>query len=367
VSVQGSTEGPAKGSAKSSTERSTRTGLLPTTLVGSYPQPDWLIDRARLLDMVPPRARARELWRISEPYLEQAQDDATILAVRDQERAGIDIVTDGEARRESYSNRFATALEGMDNDNTAKIPARTAGRFQIVPRVVGKLKRKFPVQVRDVAILRSITDRPIRMTIPGPFTMTQQLLDEHYKDEAALAMDCAAALNEEILDMFAAGADVVQLDEPFLQAQPDKAREFAIPAINRALQGVTGETALHLCFGYGARVATKPSAYSFLPELERTAADQISIETAQPKLDCSILEKLATKRVVLGVIDLGTEAVETPEEVAQRIRKALPYIAADRLLIAPDCGMKYLSRGAAFAKLKSMVEGAAIVRNELSA
>jgi 5-methyltetrahydropteroyltriglutamate--homocysteine methyltransferase len=340
--------------------------LLPTTLVGSYPQPDWLIDHKRLKDIVPPRARARDLWRVPEPHLREAQDDATILAVRDQERAGIDIVTDGEARRESYSNRFATALEGMDAENAAQIPARTPGRFQIVPRVVGKLRRTSPVQVRDVEFLRSITDRPIRMTIPGPFTMTQQLYDEYYKDDMALAIDCAIALNEEIRDMFAAGADVIQLDEPFLQAQPEKAREFGIAAINKALEGAAGETAVHLCFGYGARVSTKPSAYSFLPELERTSADQISIETAQPNLDCSMLARLPTKRIVLGVVDLGTEAVETPDIVAQRIKKALPYISADRLLIAPDCGMKYLSRESALGKLKSMVEGATLVRQELT-
>src|SRR5271170_2179528 len=341
--------------------------ILPTSLVGSYPQPEWLINREMLSKRMPPRVRAGELWRVAEEYLEQAQDDATILAVRDQERAGIDIVTDGEARRESYSNRFATALEGMDSDHPAQIPARTAGRFQIVPRVVGKLKRISPIQVRDVKLLRSLTDRPIKMTIPGPFTMTQQLYDEFYNNEAELAMDCAIALNAEIRDMFAAGADVVQLDEPFLQAQPDKAREFAIPAINRAIEGVTGETALHLCFGYGARVTSKPAAYSFLPELERTNVDQISIETAQSGLDCSILASIPTKRVMLGIIDLCTEALETAEMVAQRIRKALPYISADRLLIAPDCGMKYLSLEAAFAKLKSMVEGAAIVRREVSA
>ncbi len=341
--------------------------LLPTTLVGSYPQPDWLIDRKRLKDIVPPRARAHDLWRVPDAYLQQAQDDATILAVRDQERAGIDIVTDGEARRESYSNRFATSLEGMDSDHPAQIPARTAGRFQIVPRVVGRIKRKAPVQLRDVKFLRSATDRPIRMTIPGPFTMTQQLYDEYYRDEAALAMDCAVALNEEIRDLFAAGANIVQLDEPFLQAQPDKGRQYGVAAINRALEGVEGETALHLCFGYGARVNSKPSAYSFLPELEQTAADQISIETAQPHLDCAILEKLPTKRVVLGVLDLGTEVVETPETVAQRIRRALPYIDADRLIIAPDCGMKYLSREVAFGKLQAMVAGATIVRTELLA
>jgi 5-methyltetrahydropteroyltriglutamate--homocysteine methyltransferase len=339
--------------------------LLPTTLVGSYPQPDWLIDRQRLSEIVPPRARAHELWRIAPPLLEQAQDDATLIALRDQERAGIDIVTDGETRRESYSNRFATALDGMDSDNPAQVPARTPGRFQIVPRVVGPIRRREPVQVRDVAFLRAQTERPIRVTIPGPFTMTQQLFDEFYRDEEALAFDCAAALNEEIRDLFAAGADIVQLDEPFLQAQPDKARRFAIPAINRAVAGVAGVTALHLCFGYAARVAEKPSAYSFLPELARANVQQVSIEAAQPRLDCAVLGALPDKQVMVGVLDLGDMAVETPEAVAARIRQALRHVPAERLIVAPDCGMKYLPRAVAFAKLRAMVDGARIVRAEL--
>ncbi len=339
--------------------------LLPTTLVGSYPQPDWLIDRSRLTAIVPPRARASDLWRVDPIWLEQAQDDATLLAIRDQERAGIDVVTDGEMRRESYSNRFATALEGMDSDNPAQIPSRTPGKIQIVPRVVGKIRRRQPVQVRDVEFLRANTDRPIKITIPGPFTMTQQLFDEHYRDEAAVAMDCAAALNAEIKDLFAAGADVVQLDEPFLQAYPDKARDFGVPAINRALEGVNGITAVHLCFGYGSMVKSKPSGYSFLPELEATTADQVSIETAQSKLDCSLLARLPTKQIVLGVLDLHDITVETPETVAARIRRAMPYVSPERLIVAPDCGLKYLPRDVAFAKLKAMVEGAAIVRGEL--
>jgi 5-methyltetrahydropteroyltriglutamate--homocysteine methyltransferase len=340
--------------------------LFPTTLVGSYPQPDWLIDRKKLAEIVPPRARARELWRMDGELLDQAQDDATLLAVRDQERAGIDVVTDGEMRRESYSNRFATALDGMDSDHPAEVPSRTPGRVQIVPRVVGKLRRSAPVQVRDVAFLRAQTDRPIRITIPGPFTMTQQLFDEHYHDDRALAMDCAAALNDEIRELFAAGADVVQLDEPFLQAQPGKARSFAIPAINRALEGAKGKTAVHLCFGYAARVSTKPSGYSFLPELNACKADQISIETAQPKLDCAILAKLPDKHIILGVLDLGDMNVETPETIAGRVRRALPYVSADRLILAPDCGMKYLPRDVAFGKLKAMADAASILRREVS-
>jgi 5-methyltetrahydropteroyltriglutamate--homocysteine methyltransferase len=340
--------------------------LLQTTLVGSYPQPAWLIDRQRLSDIVPPRARATDLWRIDATRLEQAQDDATILAIRDQERAGVDIVTDGEIRRESYSNRFATALEGMDSDHPAEVPARTAGRVQIVPRVVGEIRRTHPVQRRDVEFLRANTDRPIKITIPGPFTMTQQLFDEYYKDEVALAMACAAALNEEIKDLFAAGADVVQLDEPFLQAQPEKAERFGVDAINRAVAGVTGTTVVHLCFGYAARVKSKPSGYSFLAELERANVDQISIETAQPNLDCSVLAKLPSKAIMLGVLDLGAPTAETPELVAERIRRALAHVPAERLVVAPDCGMKYLPRDLAFAKMKAMVDGAALVRREVS-
>lgn len=340
--------------------------LLPTTLVGSYPQPDWLIDRKRLTEMVPPRARANDLWRVDPPWLEQAQDDATRLAIRDQERADIDIICDGEMRRESYSNRLATALDGMDCDNPAEIPARTAGKIQIVPRVVGKIRRRRAVQVTDVAFLRANTERPIKITIPGPFTMTQQLFDEYYNDETAVALDCAVALNEEIKELFAAGADVVQLDEPFLEAYPDKARRFGVMAINRAIEGVQGVTALHLCFGYGAMVKNKPSGYGFLPELEATTIDQVSIETAQSKLDCAILARLPSKQIMLGVLDLHDLTVETPAMVAERIRRALPYVAPERIIVAPDCGLKYLPRDVAFAKMKAMVEGAAIVRRELA-
>ncbi len=340
--------------------------LFPTTLVGSYPQPDWLIDRKRLAEIVPPRARASELWRIDEPLLQEAQDDATLIAIREQERAGVDIITDGEMRRESYSNRFATALDGLDSDNPAQVPARTPGRFQIVPRVVGPIRRTRPVQVRDVEFLRAQTDRPIKVTIPGPFTMTQQLHDEYYNDDAALVMDCAAALNDEIREMVAAGADVIQLDEPFLQAQPELARQFALPAIDRALAGITAVTALHLCFGYAARVANKPSGYSFLPELAASTVNQVSVETAQPHLDCAVLASLPNKTIILGVLDLGDANAETAETVAARIRQALPYVDADRIVVAPDCGMKYLTRALAFAKMQAMVEGAAIVRRELT-
>jgi len=338
--------------------------LLPATLVGSYPQPEWLIDRERMAKEPPARVRATDLWRVAPEWLSQAQDDATLLAIRDQERAGLDIITDGEIRRESYSNRFATALAGIDWEHPGIVTGRS-GRPNVVPRVVGKIQRKFPVQVRDLQFLRANTHRAIKMTIPGPFTMSQQALNEFYPDEGALAMDYAAAVNEEIQDLFAAGADIVQIDEPYMQAQPEKARAFGVTALNRALDGVKGTTAVHLCFGYAAMVRDRPPAYAFLTELAQCNVLQISIETAQSSLDCSVISKLPGKTIILGVLDLSTDEVETPEVVAARIRRALAFVAAERLIVAPDCGMKYLPRNAAFAKLKSMVAGAALMRSEV--
>ena len=334
--------------------------LLPTSLVGSYPQPDWLIDRATLSKQTPPRTRVKELWRPDPQWLEAAQDDATLLAIRAQEQAGLDIVTDGEMRRESYSNRFATALEGVDLDNPGTTLSR-GGVTIAVPRVTGKIRRRHPVEVRDVAFLRANTERRIKITVPGPFTMAQQVQDDFYRDEEAMAHDYAIAVNAEIKDLFNAGADIVQIDEPYMQARPDKARRFGLGVLSRALDGVTGTTALHICFGYAKQ---KAPAYDFLAELEQSPIAQISIETAQPKLDCSALAKLS-KTIILGVIDLSDMQVETPETVADRIRRALPYVAPERIVVAPDCGMKYLPHDVAFAKLCAMVEGARIVRCEL--
>jgi 5-methyltetrahydropteroyltriglutamate--homocysteine methyltransferase len=339
--------------------------LLPTTLVGSYPQPDWLIDRAKLSKQVP-RVRAHDLWLVDPPRLDAAQDDATLIAIRDQERAGLDIITDGEQRRESYSNRFATALAGIDLDNPGKTPNRTGG-FSTVPRVVGPIRRKHPVEVRDVEFLRANTDRAIKMTVPGPFTMSAQCQDDFYGDEEQLALDYAAAVNAEIKDLFAAGADIVQIDEPWMQSRPEKARKYGLKALDRALAGVGGTTAVHICFGYAAVVKDKPSGYSFLAEFEDSAVDQVSIEAAQPKLDLSVLQQLPSKTIILGVIDLSDLTVETPETVAARIRKALPFAPADRIVVAPDCGLKYLPREVAFGKMRAMVEGAGIVRRELAA
>jgi 5-methyltetrahydropteroyltriglutamate--homocysteine methyltransferase len=337
--------------------------LLPTTVVGSYPQPGWLVDRAKLGSKVP-RVREPELWRVPAEFLAEAQDDATLVAIRDMERAGIDIVSDGEMRRESYSNRFATALEGVDIENPGKTVNRSGG-FSVVPRIAGPIKRRGAVEVRDVEFLRKHTRRQIKITLPGPFTMAQQAQDDYYKDEEALAMAFAAAVNEEVKDLQKAGADVIQLDEPWLQARPERAARYGVKAINRALQDVSGTTVVHLCFGYAAAVSSKPSGYSFLPQLADTAAAQISIEAAQPRLDLAVLRELRNKVVMLGVIDLGTETVETPQIVADRIRAALKILPAEKLVLAPDCGMKYLPRAAAFGKLKSLAEGAAIVRREL--
>ena len=338
--------------------------LFPTSLVGSYPQPDWLIDRAKLAGRFPPRVRALDLWRVAPEYLEQAQDDATIIAIRDQERAGLDIVTDGEMRRESYSNRFATALEGVDLDNPGTALDRS-GHPNPVPRVAGKIRRRHAVEVRDLEFLKANTDRMVKMTVPGPFTMSQQAQNDFYADEAEMALDYAAAVNEEIKDLFAAGADIVQIDEPYMQARPEKARAYGLKAINRAIDGVTGTIALHICFGYAAIIHVRPEGYSFLPEFAETALKQISIETAQSNLDNSVLAKLPGKVIVLGVIDLSDMNVEAPEMVAARIRKALPYVPAENIVVAPDCGMKYLPREVAFGKMQAMVAGAAIVRREM--
>jgi 5-methyltetrahydropteroyltriglutamate--homocysteine methyltransferase len=338
--------------------------MLDTTVVGSYPQPNWLIDRAKLGSKVP-RVRAPEIWRIEERFLEEAQDDATLLAIRDMERAGIDVITDGEMRRESYSNRFATALEGVDIVHPGTTVNRSGGQ-SVVPRIAGPIRRKAPVEVRDVQFLRRHTAKRIKITLPGPFTMAQQAQDDYYRDEEALAMAFAAAVNEEIRDLKAAGADVIQLDEPWLQARADRAARYGVKAINRALEGIEGTTVVHLCFGYAAAVKDKPSGYSFLPQLADTRASQISIEAAQPRLDLAILRELSGKTVMLGVIDLSTPKVESPADVASRIRAGLKHVAAERLVVAPDCGMKYLTREAAFGKLKSLAEAAALVRRELS-
>jgi 5-methyltetrahydropteroyltriglutamate--homocysteine methyltransferase len=337
--------------------------LLPTSLVGSYPQPEWLIDRARLSKQVP-RARADDLWLVAPDKLEAAQDDATILAIHEQERAGLDIITDGEQRRESYSNRFATALGGIDADRPGTTLNRN-GKPIPVPRVVAPIRRMRPIEVRDLKLLRASTGRTVKATVPGPFTLSKQAQDDFYGDAEALAMDYAAAVNAEIMDLFAAGADIVQLDEPWMQQHPDDARRYGLKVLDRALAGVSGTAAVHLCFGYAALVHDKPSGYSFLSELESCKAQQISVEAAQPKLDLKVLQALPSKTIILGVIDLADMTVETPLLVADRIRRAMAYVPAERLVVAPDCGMKYLPRMIAFAKMQAMAAGAALVRREL--
>jgi len=338
--------------------------LFPTTLVGSYPQPEWLIDRNKLAGRFPPRVRARELWRVAEPYLEEAQNDATLLAIRAQERAGLDIITDGETRRESYSNRFATALEGVDIDNPGTALDRS-GHPNPVPRIVGKVRRKHPVEVEDLLFLKKNTLRKTKITVPGPFTMSQQAQNDFYPSEEEAAMDYAAAVNQEIKDLFAAGADVVQIDEPHMQARPQKAREFGLKALNRALDAVSGTTAVHICFGYAAIIHARPSGYSFLPEFADCSCHQVSIETAQSNLDCAVLARLPGKKIMLGVINLDDMAIETPLQVAERAKRALPYVQKENVIFAPDCGMKYLPREVAYGKMRALVEGAKLLRAEL--
>ena len=340
--------------------------LFPTTIVGSFPQPEWLIDRAKLAGRFPPRVRARELWRIPPQYLEEAQNDATLMAIRAQEEAGLDIVSDGEIRRESYSNRFATALDGVDLDNPGTALDRS-GHPNPVPRIVGRIRRRHPVEVEDLKFLRAHTERKVKITVPGPFTMLQQAQNDFYKTEEEAAMDYAEAVNAEIRDLFAAGADVVQIDEPYMQARPEKARQYGLAALNRALEGITGTTAVHICFGYAAIIHERPSGYSFLPELAQCSCRQVSVETAQSHLDCSALAALDGKRVMVGCIDLSTPEVESVGTIVERIRRALPYVKPENVILAPDCGMKYLPREAAIGKLRAMVAAARVLREEHAA
>ncbi|HXD39817.1 MAG TPA: uroporphyrinogen decarboxylase family protein [Ramlibacter sp.] len=337
--------------------------LFPTTIVGSYPQPDWLIDRAKLAGRFPPRVRARELWRVAEPYLAQAQDDATLLAIRAQEEAGLDIVSDGEIRRESYSNRFATALDGVDLDNPGSALDRS-GHPNPVPRIVGRIRRRHAVEVQDLQFLKRHTTRMTKMTVPGPFTMLQQAQNDFYSNEEDAALDYAQAVNAEIKDLFAAGADVVQIDEPYMQARPEKARKYGLAALNRALEGVRGTTCVHICFGYAAIIHERPSGYSFLPELAACHCRQVSIETAQSRLDTKVLEELRGKQILVGCIDLADMDVETPAVIVERIRRALKHVAPEQVILAPDCGMKYLPREVAQGKLAAMVQAAQQLRSE---
>ncbi len=339
--------------------------LFPTTLVGSYPQPEWLIDRQKLAGRFPPRTRAKELWRIPAEYLEEAQNDATLIAIRAQENAGIDIITDGEIRRESYSNRFATALSGVDIDNPGTALDRS-GHPNPVPRVVGPVKRMHPVEVDDLKFLKAHTTRKVKITVPGPFTMSEQAQNDYYKTAEEASLAYAAAVNEEIRDLFAAGADVVQIDEPYMQARPERAREYGLKALNRALEGISGETAVHICFGYAAVIHARPSGYSFLPEMHGCSCKQISLETAQSNLDCSVFTQLDNKKIMVGCIDLSDMRIETPETVVARIKRALPYVKKENVILAPDCGMKYLPRDVADGKLCAMVEGAKLLRKEFA-
>jgi 5-methyltetrahydropteroyltriglutamate--homocysteine methyltransferase len=250
----------------------------------------------------------------------------------------------------------------IDNPGTA---LDRSGHPNPVPRVTGAIKRRQPVEVADVRFLRAHTSRTVKITVPGPFTMSQQAQDDHYGSRESLAHAYAEVVNEEVRELFAAGADIVQLDEPYLQARPAEAAKYGVAVVNRALDGVSGTTAVHVCFGYAAIIHERPSGYSFLPELADCVCDQVSIETAQSGLDTSVLASLPGKTIILGVLNLSTPEVETADMVAERVRRALPYVPADRIVLAPDCGMKYLPREAAFGKMTAMAAAAVRLRAEL--
>lgn len=336
--------------------------LFPCSIVGSYSQPDWLVYKDRMAKSLPPRVRAEDIWRIPLELLESAQNDATRLAIKDMEEAGLDIITDGEIRRESYSNRFATALNGVDIDNAGKAMDRT-GKMHDVPRVVGPISRRHAVEVEDVKFLLANTRRTTMISVPGPFTMSRQAQNDFYSSDAEMALGYAEAVNAEILDLHAAGVDIVIIDEPYMEARSEEAREYGIAALQRALVGVTGKTAVHICFGYGQKMQDKPDQYHFLAEMKDVPCDRISIETAQPRLDCSVLRELPNHNIMLGVVNLGTPAVDTVDEIIARVERALPYIDKERVILAPDCGLKYIPRENAFQKLRNMCEAARRLRD----
>lgn len=338
---------------------------LRTTVIGSYPQPSWLVDHDVLKAKVVPRVRAHDIWRINGEFLEEAQNDATLIAIRDQELAGVECITDGEMRRESYSNRFATSLSGIDTSDP--FIRKVEGYDIPMPRIIGPVRRNGPVEVDDLLFLKAHTDRLTKVTLPGPFTLSKQARDDYYGDPEAAATAYAEAINEEMRDLEASGADVIQLDEPWLRQDPNGANRYGVKVINRAVEGINVTTAIHLCFGYGFIVSpAKPKAYTFLEQLADCNVEQISVEAAQPHLDLSVFSALAKKTIVFGVVDLSNNEVESLSVLTNRIRRALPFISPERLIVAPDCGMKYLTRDSAFHKLRLMVEAAAIVRREVS-
>jgi 5-methyltetrahydropteroyltriglutamate--homocysteine methyltransferase len=340
--------------------------LLPTTVIGSWPQPEWLVDRSLLTAKGVPRVRAGDVWRVAPEHRDEAVRAATLTAIRDQEEAGIDVITDGEIGRESYFNHFATALGGVDQARHGQAVNRGGG-LSDVPLVNGPIRREQPIELEAARFLRANTQRTTKVTVPGPFTLSQLAQDEYYPDQRQLALAYAAAVNEELVDLAAAGIDVLQLDEPYLQANADGARQFALEAIAAAVEGVSVTTVLHTCYGYAVYFKEKTGGYPFLAELADAPVDQIAIEAAQPRLSLDVLDQLPDTTIVLGVLDLATSEPETAEVVAGRLRAALAHVGADRLVAAPDCGMKFLDRSVAMAKCRAMVEGAALVRAELAA
>lgn len=340
--------------------------MLRTTIVGSLPKPTWLAEPNALFAP----------WRLSGQQLAEAQHDAVRLALADQIEAGIEVVTDGEQRRRHYIWGFLAGLTGIDTERLGSKRAR-GGRYSdrtAVARIMGEVTRPTPVLVEACRFARAHTDRPLKVTLPGPMTVVDSLLDEHYRtDEQSLAMRFAAILNQEARELAEAGADIVQFDEPCFNIYLDKVQQWGIEALERCLAGVSTQTGVHICYGYGTPqvLAWKTRNQEWghygvtLPLLAATAIDYVSVECAASGVDVSVLAALKQKNVLVGVIDVGSETVESPELVAERIRRVLPYVAPERLFPCTDCGLVPRSRAAAQGKLRSLVVGAAIVRQEL--
>jgi len=339
--------------------------MLQTMIVGSLPRPTWLAQPGQIYAQ----------WRLEGDMLSEGQDDAVLLAIDDQQEARLSILTDGEQRRRHYIWGFCEGLEGIDYSRMVKIQTR-GNRYGVMvdaARVVGPLRRARPTMLSALQFLRQHTDKPVKVTLPGPMTTADTLADEHYGSRRALAMDLAKLLNEEACELAENGCDIVQFDEPCFNIYLDEVEEWGIGALERAAQGVRSKTAVHICYGYGIgpvlQWKTKNTDWTHynrtLPLLRNSTISQISVECAASGVDPSVLGLAKGKDLMVGVIDVGTEAIETPETVAARIRIALEYVAPDKLFPSTDCGMAPRSRTAARGKMKALEAGAAMVRGEL--
>lgn len=338
--------------------------MLETMIVGSLPRPSWLAEPFDFMTE----------WRLPDELLKEGQDDGVLLAIDDQREAGLDILTDGEQRRRHYVWTFCEGLTGIDVDRRKEMPMRGGRYHRLAPVVTGPVRRPGPVMVEALTFLKAHTTAPVKVTLPSPMTLVDSLVDEHYGDRKALAFELAKALNEEACALTEAGCDIVQFDEPCFNIYLDEVEEWGIPALEEAVKGVRAKTAVHICYGYGVGHWVEWKAQNtdwtqyqhVLPLLRTTTIDQISVECAASAVDPSVLALAKGKDVMVGVIDCGTEDVETPDTVAARIRTALQYVTPDQLFPSTDCGLMPRSRSAARAKMNALAAGARIVRAELS-